>query len=479
MTWRVGSMVAIVPRGSIPATNPNFSTRRPASTKGHIHASDFFAQYNAEKLSLTAEYAVRRFEEMTDDGLFSLDFFGESYYLQALYRFDQNWQAILRYDAYYKNRDDKAGWNYQPLTGKPNYTQFAKDWTFGLRYYFNPSFLIAAEYHYVDGTAWLPIQDNPDPDRLEQRWHMFSLHWLSVLAQMAQGIIANASALRSGFFLSLKWKALLLSSMALILVTGTLVTINYIELRNQFEQRRAELQGQYAHQTQGLLDQSDRRLRQWSTIMASLLSVGVSAGRQDEERIITEFERLAAILELDMGAESILLVSSNGWRLAVRGLDANFDERINLVEASRQVVTMEKPASLIDCFDTCLQYSIAPILGTGDALVVGVSLADVVLDFQRVSGTDLGLLVGGAGPNLPSDPGNAGYGQWNVQVVALTNAWINLDILRTAAEIKTLPRGFWNPSMSAPTGVSTSFGSFPWPVSRRGKGLFGHRCGYQ
>jgi len=118
------------------------------------------------------------------------------------------------------------------------------------------------------------------------------------------------SPARSSFFLSLKWKALLLSSIALILVTSALVTINHIELYSQFERRRAELQSQYAHQVQGLLDQSDKRLRQWSTIIASLLSVQTAAEKQLEEQIITEFERLAAILELDMGAESILLVSA-------------------------------------------------------------------------------------------------------------------------------------------------------------------------
>ncbi|MEZ5600436.1 MAG: hypothetical protein R3F36_05285 [Candidatus Competibacteraceae bacterium] len=50
-----------------------------------------------------------------------------------------------------------------------------RDWTFGLRYYLNSSFLVAAEYHYVNGTAWLPIQDNPDSSGLKQKWHMFSL----------------------------------------------------------------------------------------------------------------------------------------------------------------------------------------------------------------------------------------------------------------------------------------------------------------
>ncbi|MEZ5600437.1 MAG: hypothetical protein R3F36_05290 [Candidatus Competibacteraceae bacterium] len=116
---------------------------------------------------------------------------------------------------------------------------------------------------------------------------------------------------RHGFFLSLKWKALLLSSIALVVVTGALVTINYIELLNQFEQRRAESQNQYAHQVQGLLEQSSKQLRQWSTIIASLLRTNTASADPNQKQMITTFEHLATILELDLGMESIALISSS------------------------------------------------------------------------------------------------------------------------------------------------------------------------
>ncbi|NTU63518.1 MAG: PAS domain S-box protein, partial [Chloroflexi bacterium] len=243
---------------------------------------------------------------------------------------------------------------------------------------------------------------------------------------------------RPAFFLSLKWKALLLSSIALIVVTGALVTINHIELRNQFDLRRAELQNQYAHQVQGLLDQSDKRLRKWSTTVASLLGDQPALGQKREGGMIVEFERLAAVLDLNMGVESIVLIAANGQRLAAHGLDAYSSGRIALVNATRQVVTMESPISLIDCFDTCLQFAIAPILGTGDAVVLGVSLADVVLDFQRVSGTDLGLIVEQTNTPAANGEGERWLRLWNAQVVALGNARTNLGILRAAAEGRTL-----------------------------------------
>lgn len=135
----------------------------------------FSVQYNTDKLSLTSEYAIRSIEQTILDDQFNRSITGESYYFQAQYWLDKNFQAIIRYDVLYNNRDDKYGKKYQATTGRPAYTQFARDWTFGLRYYVNTSFLVAGEYHYVNGTAWLPIQDNPDINDLQQRWHTFSL----------------------------------------------------------------------------------------------------------------------------------------------------------------------------------------------------------------------------------------------------------------------------------------------------------------
>lgn len=243
---------------------------------------------------------------------------------------------------------------------------------------------------------------------------------------------------RPGFFLSLKWKALLLSSFVLIAVTGVALTFNYFEWRNQLEQRHAKLQSQYAHQVQGLLDQSSKRLRQWSTMVASLLSI-----QSGEGDMIAEFARLAVIMELDMGVESIVLVSSTGQRLATHGLGANSAGPATLVEATRQVMATEAPISFIHCLDTCLRYAIVPVLGAGGVLIVGLSMADLVLDFEQVSvaGTDLGVIVRQADGGSMSGDEKRWLEKWNAQVVALGNAPTNMDILRAAAQQGTLSDG--------------------------------------
>ncbi|RAR61017.1 hypothetical protein BCL93_106223 [Onishia taeanensis] len=43
----------------------------------------------------------------------------------------------------------------------------------GLQWQPYPKILISAEYHYINGTGWTPIQDNPDAANTSQYWNMF------------------------------------------------------------------------------------------------------------------------------------------------------------------------------------------------------------------------------------------------------------------------------------------------------------------
>ena len=132
------------------------------------------AQYNAERWSLTAEYALRSLK-YKDFGIPDLSFTGESYYLQGTYRFSPKWEGVVRYDVLYTNKDDRDGSDFAAATGLPAYNFFAKDFTVGLRWNITPSFMLRGEYHRVNGTAWLPLLDNPDPSDSTQHWNLFAI----------------------------------------------------------------------------------------------------------------------------------------------------------------------------------------------------------------------------------------------------------------------------------------------------------------
>ncbi len=133
------------------------------------------AQYNAERWSLTGEYALRRFKFQDFGAIPDMEFDGESYYAQFTYRINSNWEAMLRYDLLYSDRDDRDGREFEARTGRPAHTRFAKDWTVGLRWDVTPTLMLRTEVHRVDGSGWLPPQDNPDTLSIKRRWELFGI----------------------------------------------------------------------------------------------------------------------------------------------------------------------------------------------------------------------------------------------------------------------------------------------------------------
>lgn len=137
----------------------------------------FSTQYNGEKISLTAEYYYSK-NKFKDFGSFVPDYspISTNWYIQGAYRLAYNWQASLRYDVNYLNKDDKTGANYQQV-GLPNHMGFTKDWMLALRWDINPSMMLRAEYHYLNGTSWITSADNPDRSVTQQYWDMVAVQF--------------------------------------------------------------------------------------------------------------------------------------------------------------------------------------------------------------------------------------------------------------------------------------------------------------
>lgn len=133
----------------------------------------FSLQYNAEYWSLTGEYAWR---PTTMQGFnvptANFDITGESWYLQYTRRFLDDWQWLVRYDSLVSDRNDPDGHRIAREMGLPAHSQYADDITLGLQWMPHPNVLLSTEYHRVDGTGWLPLQDNPDPSETRRRWDM-------------------------------------------------------------------------------------------------------------------------------------------------------------------------------------------------------------------------------------------------------------------------------------------------------------------
>jgi hypothetical protein len=128
---------------------------------GTLDVTNFIAslQQRIDTLTLTAELSAPRYR-LKDFGGPDVSRTSLGGYVQGEWRFAPNWQAMLRYDVLENDKQDANGKQYQALTGLPGYTQFARDWTLGLRWDITPHWMLRGEVHHVNGTAWLPSADN-------------------------------------------------------------------------------------------------------------------------------------------------------------------------------------------------------------------------------------------------------------------------------------------------------------------------------
>lgn len=168
---------------SIVDVNRDFKSTSPLYQNGNTKMTYplFSAQFNAERWSLTAEYGwINSHRTGYSPLLQNLPTWkantSENFYLQGEYRFTQEISAVLRYDVLHISRNDRSGRELSRMTGGlvPAHRFYARDLTAGVRWEFARNFLLAADYHYVNGTAWLNETDNPNLSSPETSSH-FSL----------------------------------------------------------------------------------------------------------------------------------------------------------------------------------------------------------------------------------------------------------------------------------------------------------------
>lgn len=94
--------------------------------------------------------------------------YGELYYNGA------SASTFVRYDASYIDITDKHGTTLAAATGRPAYDFFARDITLGYRQYMFGTASVSFEYHYIDGTQWLTLADNPVAADHNRYWHILA-----------------------------------------------------------------------------------------------------------------------------------------------------------------------------------------------------------------------------------------------------------------------------------------------------------------
>jgi len=137
-------------------------------------------EYSADRITLAGEYRVLHGNVdvkvdasqvgggiVTDQELSRTD----GGYLMAAYRLNDAWEIGSYYGFYWNNRNDRDGDRFAD-NNQDRFRAWQRDLAVTVRWDINPSWIVKIEGHYIDGTAMLP--PDTDPDEWERHWFLFA-----------------------------------------------------------------------------------------------------------------------------------------------------------------------------------------------------------------------------------------------------------------------------------------------------------------
>ena len=229
-------------------------------------------------------------------------------------------------------------------------------------------------------------------------------------------------------FLSLKWKIIL--SLSLVLVISNAAIVMFTDSRAQ-EQFRIEQRQSMQTLFQALnkqLEASNANLGRVASLVSLLDAEQLPAGADLRQRLRHVLDLHSATLELEWDISMVRFVDSS----TLNAFPApNPDDLAEvLYQLARQAQTGGSQAAALVCQPECYQYIATPLIdqsGSG-VLLVGRSIADLVLEFHRIHDARLAFLV-----PPRQGPDASLVERWQLDVAAVSGAQQGLPLLQAFA----------------------------------------------
>lgn len=117
-------------------------------------------EFVRERMTFSSEYEYFETKVRQSAGYVGL-YRSAGYYASLAYRFTDWFELATYYSVYYDDLDDRDGSELESM-GLPKYLAWQKDWTVTTRFDVSEYWLIKGEIHFIDGTALLLNQHNPE-----------------------------------------------------------------------------------------------------------------------------------------------------------------------------------------------------------------------------------------------------------------------------------------------------------------------------
>ena len=224
-------------------------------------------------------------------------------------------------------------------------------------------------------------------------------------------------------FLSVRLKVLLFAGISLAVITAAFTWL----VLHQLDERQKISESQHRTRSVDLLgrlfQQQSARLQSLGTLVSDLPGVRQALQAGQREALSRVFDPFWSDLNLNHGLDRVAFLAPDGAILGDWGMaDAGGYAR----RLAREAGQRESPSYWLDCKPRCLYMTAVPLVEKGHyvgTVVLAAGLQDLILDFRRLSGAELGVVD-------TSDPGS-GVGR----IISVSGGAAYEDLLRSLGPV--------------------------------------------
>ncbi|WP_415892097.1 EAL domain-containing protein [Neptuniibacter sp. PT8_73] len=227
-------------------------------------------------------------------------------------------------------------------------------------------------------------------------------------------------------FLSLRWKVFLNLVLVLAVLHLAYSYYSYVQLTQKTTQEQFEASERDLFVLEGLVSSSYDRLLE----MGQMIPIVVDSGGASAGAYIETIERYFPGLLMNGAMDAVYLYDQYGQALHKQGIMVKLPFSV-----ISQVLSTETPYNYFYCVKECLRYVAMPVRLENDnvgVMVVGREMRDVILDFKKQSGRDIGLAM------QPKNQVKAAR-LWKLDLKYLTEKSENVTLLNKLVSEKSIP----------------------------------------
>jgi len=237
-------------------------------------------------------------------------------------------------------------------------------------------------------------------------------------------------------FVSLKWQIFILLTLVMLAIDSVFYYQHFSNLNDDFRQDRDIIYQRNLQAFQGLIIAATGRLEQIGHLIPLFSGIASSIKNDDVSLLKTKLEEYWPILSIETDIEFIayydetdlIHVSSvnNQVSMLPKGI---------ISELVRPSFADEKPVTIINCHAECILLNAIPVLSEQKmigVIVAGKSLVELIINFNSISSTNIGLLTSVTGDE------ESYIKDWDVYISALSNYTQFKKLLHIVSEKHTL-----------------------------------------